>query len=178
MKFLPFVAAALVMSLPANAASTKQQATAPNGVVLTVYADDFADNYEYSSPDVDIPGTQGKAWVSRTKKQGTWSEEKLVAYISYRGDWRYFNGAILRGGEALTTIEGGRDVVSCANSRYGSGCLLSEVLLIEVTPDQIARHAVDGKLALQLSASRGSDIVLEVPVSYFEALRLLSSPAS
>ena len=98
----------------------------------------------------------------------------LTGFILYRGDWRRYYRATFRGGIEIRSAFDDREVVSCRNSRY-SGCSLREIFHIYPTARQIQEFASGGVLQIKLSAqSSSNEPIIEIPVSYFEAVRAVS----
>lgn len=167
-----FTAATLVT--PATAQAVRSQVHASNGILVDVYADEFAGRYEYSAPTIDF--ADGFALVAAVVRPGKDGEVGLQGSFSYRGDWRYYSSALFRGGDPVTYIEGSRDVGSCSGSRYGGGCRLSEGFFIEFTPEEVEKHAQNGTLDIQVRAQRaGATAMISVPVTYIEAVREVST---
>jgi hypothetical protein len=169
-------ASALALTAPATAESVKGKQLAANGVELETYIDDFAGKAEYDGPTIKFKLPEqyldSIAFVSRTKKGGTWGPTQLVVMMYYRGDWRFYNSAVFKGGEQAQVIEAGRDVLSCSGSRYG-GCSHSEALYVTVTPEQLAKYAENGQLQVQVGGKAASGTVVTVPVAHFEALNAI-----
>ncbi|MBO9602573.1 MAG: hypothetical protein J7496_08705 [Novosphingobium sp.] len=169
------VMGAAILASPGYGKPEKTEITAENGVSLTLYADEFADHFEYDSPEVAVPGASGAIFVSRTKDKGAWGRVSVQGLIVYRGNWRFYDRGILRGGEAIESIEGSRDVVSCAGSSGTGNCLLSETISMYPTSQQIAKHSASGSIDIQIESKRGEDIVVSIPVSYFDALNSMAA---
>ena len=164
------LACLVVCATQASADSVKSQYTASNGVVVTVYRDDFADRTEYTAPSVDLPNLGGFALVAKVKTAGKAGPAYITGAVYYRGDWRFYNSAIARGGEALDAKFGDRNVGSCSGSRYGGGCSLNEGFRVYPTAEQLAKYTRSGVFEFQLRSSRGGDTVFSVPASYFSAV--------
>lgn len=176
--FCGLIAAAA--AVPAAGQSEKSTLVASNGVSISLNADEFADRYEYTAPDIEIPESRSVAWVGRVKVRGEWLPLQIGGLAAYQGDWRYYDQAILRGGEELTAHFTDRSVISCAGSsrRYGQGCLLSESFMILPTRAQIERYAEDGVLAVQIRSRRGQSMTINVPLDYVAALDELTGDAN
>lgn len=174
MKFLFVVVAAVVaLAAPVQAQSVKSEVTASNGVVVTVYADEFAGRYEYTAPAITIDS--GFALVARVVRGDTVPPISVQGSFNYSGEWRYYTSAVFRGGDPVDYKEGSRDVGRCRASRYSSSCSLSEEFHINLSEDDIAGHAENGVLAMQVRASRSSDVALiSVPLTYFDAVKEVS----
>lgn len=161
----------LLTSSVASAQSVRSEVTASNGVVVTLYSDEFANRYEYSAPVVNFPDAGGFFIVSRMKRAGTATPIQVVGAISYRGDWRYYQSALYRGGAPAdyTRVEG--RVSSCSGSRYGGGCYLMERFSIDVTPADVSSHAENGVLQIQIRPNAGGDpVMLNIPVASIDAV--------
>lgn len=154
----------------ASAEPVKSEYTASNGVVVTVYTDDFAGRAEYTAPSVDLPNIGGFALVAKVKTSGKSDPTYITGTVSYRGDWRFYNAAIARGGEQLKATFNDRDVASCSGSRYGAGCSLSEGFRVYPTADQLSKYTNNGLFEFQLRSARGEDTIFAIPVSYFAAV--------
>lgn len=170
-KNLIVAAIGLVLAGPAMAESVKSEVTATNGVVVTVYSDDFAGRHEYSAPSVDFQ--DGYVLVSRVDAGGDEGSVSLRGSFIYSGDWRYYDAAIFRGGEEANFVENGRRVGQCHSSRYSRpSCTLIESFVMTVSAEQLAKHARDGKLEFQIRAGRTArSTMVSVPVTYFEAVQ-------
>lgn len=159
--------AAIAVAGGAVAQSVKSQVAASNGILVTVHSDDFANRYEYTGPDV--APADGYAFVARIDSGGERGRVKVIGAVYYRGDWRFYDRALLRGGEDVAYQEGGRDVVSCRASRY-SGCSVAERYTLSLTPEQIEKHAVSGILEVQLRSRSATTEMLRIPVDHFAAV--------
>lgn len=160
---------AAAAAVPADAQAVKSTVTASNGVPVTVYSDDFANRYEYSAPSVNA----GDAFVlvATVKKGGVAPPAELTGAFIYSGEWRRYSSALFKGGDPAKFIEAGREVGRCTSSRYSRpSCTLTESFKIELTPAEVKKHAVDGKLAVQVRAQDTSATIIEVPVSYIDAV--------
>ena len=155
------------------AQSVKSTVTASNGVQVTVYSDEFANRYEYSAPSVDL--TDGFVLVASIKKGGVATPVYLTGTLIYSGEWRRYNSALFRGGDPAKFIEAGREVGRCQASRYSrASCTLSEGFKIQITPAEISKYAQNGVLAIQIRAQDTSTVMLQIPVSYFDAVAEVS----
>ena len=163
-----FVGAALVAAAPAIAESVKTTTSASNGVRVEVFSDEFANRYEYAGPDVGTDGSY--AWVSRVDRAGAKGPISISGIASYRGEWRFYNSAVFRGGDSAEFVQGSRDVGSCSGGRYSRGCSLTETYHVRVAPEQIEKYSVNGILEIQVRSQRGEDIMLRVPVDQFAAV--------
>ena len=173
LKSLGVVALALVASSPANAQAVESTVAASNGVEVTVYSDEFANRYEYSAPAVKL--VDGFVLVSTVKKAGTVAPVQLVGAFTYSGEWRRYTSAIYRGGDAANYTDTGRNVGRCSSSRYSRpSCTLTEQFSIEVSSDDIKKHAQDGSLAIQVRAQDTTTALLNVPLVYFQAVEEVS----
>ncbi|MEE2795623.1 MAG: hypothetical protein VX512_12395 [Pseudomonadota bacterium] len=164
------IATALFFSIcgSVSAQSVKTETEASNGVQLTIHRDDFAGRSEITAPSLSA-GPLGFAFVATITQNGKPGPLMIVGSVSYSGEWRYYNSAILRGGEAVEGIFNDRDVVSCRGSRY-SGCSLREGFQLLPSAEQIEKYALNGMLSIQLRARSGAPVVLEIPVSHIEAV--------
>jgi hypothetical protein len=161
---------------PVAAQSVRSEVAASNGVIVTIHADEFANRYEYSAPAINFPDFGGFALVVRTRQSGIETPIRIVGAIMYRGEWRYYRTAIFRGGvpAAYTRVAG--DVGSCSGSRYSRGCSLSEQYSIDLTPEEVTRHTQDGRLQIQVRAVQGDPVMIDIPVSYIDAVTEVSTP--
>lgn len=164
-----FLAATLLFSWPAVAQSEKSTRVASNGTEVTIYSDSFADRYEYSAPAIDLPDLGGYALVAKIVKGGVAGPLEIVGSIMYRGDWRYYSSAILRGGESVVATFDNRKVVSCSGSRYG-GCSLREGFRVLPTAAQIAKFGQNGAFDIQIRAQAGPAVIISVPLTYIAAV--------
>ncbi|MBB4797984.1 hypothetical protein HNP32_001708 [Brevundimonas bullata] len=162
------IALAASFALPASAQSVKSEVTATNGVVVTVYSDDFANRYEYSAPVINFP--DGYALVARIVRPGITPKTNIQGSLSYRGEWRRYSTALFRGGAEASYNAGSREVVSCSGSRYGGGCNLREGFSIDLAPAQIRDHTQDGVIDIQVRAQDTSTALIKIPASYIEAV--------
>lgn len=142
----------------------------PNGVVVTAYVDDLADKKQYTAPIINFPNLGGFALVAQVVRAGTVGPLEIVGSVMYRGDWRFYSSAILRGGAPVEAIFNDRKVVSCSGSRYSRGCSMREGFSIRPSAAQIAEFAQNGELQIQLRASQGEAVIVTIPTSYFEAV--------
>jgi len=164
------LAAVLMMAQPADAQAVRSEVTAPNGVKVTVYTDEFAERYEYTAPMVQVG--DGFVLVGRTDRGGTDGNVRLIGSFVYSGDWRFYDGALFRGGAQAEFVSQGRDVGRCSGSRYSRGCTLTESFAILINSEQLSQHARNGTLDVQVRSGRtGESVVFSVPVSYFEAVQ-------
>lgn len=156
---------------PAAAQAVKSEVAAPNGVVVTVHSDEFAERYEYTGPALDL--ADGFAFVARVDRAGEAGVVEIIGTFIYSGDWRFYDGALFRGGEAAEFIETGRNVGRCGGGgRYSRpSCSLNEGFKIRVTPEQRERLARDGKLDIQIRSGRSTQTaMLSVPLEHFDAV--------
>lgn len=164
----------VMAAAPAQAQAVKSVVTASNGVEVTVYSDEFANRYEYSAPSVE--SGEGHLMVATIKKGGVAPAPHLTGFFVYAGEWRKYVSALFRGGDAAQFVERGRNVGSCASSRYSRGsCTLTETFMIEVTPAELARHGQGGKIAIQVRAQDTSATVFEIPTAHFDAVKEVAS---
>lgn len=174
------LAACLLVAAPLTAESVKGSMTASNGLTLTTYIDDFAGRAEYSSPPMkfkmDTGYMESIAFVSRTKQNGEWTPVQLIVLAAYRGDWRFYDSAIFRGGEKAEFLSVDRKVLSCSGSRYGGACSHSESMYITVTPEQLSKYGENGMLPIQIRGRAAGGNVVQVPVAHFEAMFSLDGP--
>lgn len=164
----------LFSASPVAAQMVESTYVASNGVKVSVNSDDFAQRAEYTAPSIDFPSLSGFALVALVKKNGKLSGPMVVGSIMYRGEWRRYNQAILRGGEAVDATFGDRDVVSCSGSRYG-GCSLREGFEVRPTKEQIIKYAEGGTLKIQMRPQSGDAVLMEIPISYFDAINEAAS---
>ena len=142
---------------------------ASNSVKVSVNKDDFAQRAEYTAPTIKFPDLGGFALVAMIKVRGQTKGPIIVGSISYNGEWRRYNQAILRGGETVEATFADREVISCRGSRY-SGCSLREGFEVRPTKDQIAKYAEAGVLKIQMRAQAGQPVLMDIPVTYFDAV--------
>lgn len=173
------IALFVAMASPVGAqgsSAVRSVTTASNGVQVTVYSDEFAGRYEYTSPSVDIP--DGFLLIARVKTGDRAGPADLRGSIVYSDDsWRFYDNAIFRGGARAEFVSNGRDVISCRGSRSSRGCSYSESFIINITPDELRQHAQNGILALQLRSNRSTNTVMvEIPTTYFDAVNEVAGP--
>lgn len=157
------------MALPAHAQAVKSTTTASNGVEVTIYSDEFANRYEYTAPSIKID--DGFVMVGTVKAGGTAAAANLSGAFVYAGEWRRYNSALFKGGDPAKFIEAGRNVGQCHSSRYSRpSCTLNESFKIEITPAELNKHAVDGKIAVQVRAQDTTATIIEVPIAYIDAV--------
>ena len=173
MKFAICLAAALAIASPVAAQAVRSEVTTSNGIVVTVYADEFAGRYEYSAPSINFD-SNSFALVMAVNRNGEVGDVMIGGSIFYSGDWRFYNSAILRGGEEVAGVFEDRDVVSCRGSRYSRGCSVREGFRLMPTDEQIAQYAENGVLAIQLRSRSSNAIVVNIPVAHIEAVREIS----
>jgi len=171
-------AVCLAAASPAFSQAQELHVTASNGIIVDVNADDFANRYEYSAPPIRFgPDSTSFALVARIKRAEGASPVHIEGVIYYRGDWRFYEQALYRGGGAATYRRVGGEVVSCSGSRYG-GCSLSESFHLDFTPAEVRAHAENGTLTVQLRARSGEPMMLDIPVSYIDAVTEVSGRPS
>lgn len=161
-----FAASAIVM--PASAQMTKSAFTASNGIVIDVNSDEFAGRAEYSAPVIRFApanGGSGVALVAKTRHAGTLGSLNVQGFVMYSGSWRFYSDAIFKGGAPAKFKQTGRNVGSC---RYG--CTLTENFMIEITNDEISKHAENGILAVQLRGKSADTAIVQIPVGYVLAV--------
>lgn len=174
MRHFVSVAAALAIASTAQAQAVKSERPASNGVLVTVYSDDFANRHEYSAPSIDV--TDGYALVIALRNGGTVTPAYVTGSFIYSGEWRRYNSALFKGGDPAKFIERGRDVGQCSSSRYSRpSCTLTESFRIELSADDIKKHTVDGRIAIQVRAQDTSTAIFEIPVTYINAVNELAS---
>jgi hypothetical protein len=166
---LCLLGAMVALASPAQAEGVKSTLSASNGVEVSLFADEFAGRYEYTAPTINFPNLSGFALVASVVQNGVAKPPEIVGSVMYNGEWRRYYSAILRGGESVDSTFNDRDVVSCRGSRY-SGCSLREGFALRPTKAQIAKYAVDGKLQIQLRAQAGDAVLVDIPVSYIDAI--------
>lgn len=149
--------------------SERSEVVTSLGIPVTVYSDEFAERYEYTAPVINIAGRSSFALVARVKQNTEVKPLQVVGSIAYRGDWRRYGRAILRGGEEVNAEFGDREVISCRGSRYG-GCSMREGFTLFPTEAQIAEYSSDGLLKIQLRAAAGESVIVEIPLRYIDAV--------
>jgi len=162
------VAAIVIATSPVTAQAVKSQITASNGVIVDLNADDFANRYEYSAPSIDFPGSpSGFVFVGKVKRAGVLGDLTLQGSIMYGGDWRYYSTALYKGGDSADYITMKREVIGC---HYGS-CSFSESFMINISPKDIAKHAENGVLMIQIRARESPEaVMLQIPTTYIDAV--------
>lgn len=165
----------LSLASSAEAQSVKSIVIASNGTQLTLYSDDFAQRYEYTAPSIDFEGMGGFALVAKVVKAKVTLPLEIVGSIMYRGEWRRYSAAILKGGESVDASFNDKDVVSCSGSRYG-GCSLREGFSLKPTQAQIIKYSEGGVLQIQLRAAAGEAVLVSVPVAYIDAVNEVAKP--
>jgi hypothetical protein len=181
MRWLSAVAALALLFEPGwlLADPVRSVVAASNSVDITVYSDDFAGRYEYSAPQVQFDAGGGNYivpsffLVARIKTSSTLTPIELQGSIYYRGDWRYYESAIFKGGTSANYSSTGRDVVDCSGS--SDNCVLSEGFQIALTKPEIAKFQQSGVLEIQLRSRRDDTALLNVPISYIEAVEQVST---
>lgn len=152
---------------PLYAAESTQ--TASNGVEISVSSDEFADRYEYTAPAIKFGTTStdnGVIFLGRVKTSGILAPVTVQGLIMYKGEWRRYSTAIFRGGKEANLTRTSRDVVTCSSKP----CVLSEQYMIDITPEQIKKYTVNGKLEIQLQSQGTNIFMIEVPENYVQAL--------
>ena len=170
----------LAMSQVAEAQSVRSEVAASNGVTVTVYADEFANRYEYSAPIIELPNLGGFALVVSIRSNDRVAPARVDGSITYNGEWRRYDSAVFRGGAAVSYTPQGREVLSCRGSRY-SGCALREGFSMVISRDDVTRYAEEGVLRVQVRSSTAADpVMFAIPVTYFAAVEEVAaqSPAT
>lgn len=171
MKRLLITAALCLIVAPATAQQAQRTWAAGNGVRVTVVEDDFTQEQQFSSPVVQRPDRNGFFFVSGRKGSDGTGSLRLTGTIYYRGDWRRYDAALVRGGRELPSDFHDRSVVSCQQTILASGCLLSESFRIDLPPDLLDVRPPSGTLQIQIRARGGYPISLFVPVNHIEAVQ-------
>ena len=169
--------AALCLMLATAAMAEEKIVPASNGVEITVNSDEFADRYEYSAPVIRFGSSgqdSGFVLLAAVKSADRLSAPYISGYIYYSDDWRRYSRAIFKGGAEASFKELDRNVVSCRSKP----CSLSEGFRVDVTDQQIKQHASDGKLSIQIRSQSANNFIIEVPVSYFDAIKEVSQKRS
>lgn len=149
--------------------AVKSVVTASNGVEVTVYSDDFANRKEFSAPSVKVEN--GQVLVAAINKGGLKGTVELTGFFIYSGEWRRYNSALYKGGDAAKFVSTGRDVGRCSSSRYSRpSCTLTENFVINISPSEIKAHDVGGIVAIQVRAEDTSTAIFEVPTAYIKAV--------
>lgn len=174
--FSAAMAVITLVSSPAVAQSVKSEITASNGVVVTVYSDEFANRYEYTAPAINHG--DGFALVAKIVRAEATTDTHITGTMMYRGDWRRYTSALFRGGVEAPFVERGREVGSCSGSRYGGGCSLRESYNINITPEQIRTHGANGTVDIQVRAQDTTTTLLSIPTSYFDAVNEVAGQRS
>jgi len=161
---------AIVLSQQADAQAVESHVTASNGVVVDVNSDEFANRYEYSAPIIKFSVGSGAvesfALVAKVKKSGALSGLMIQGNIYYNGEWHYYTSALFKGGDPVDFAEGSKEVLNCSY-----GCSFTEGFVIKLKPTDIAKHAENGTLAVQIRPARSTEIaLLQIPVSYINAV--------
>jgi hypothetical protein len=175
MKAIKLAVAFAVATVPfsAQAEAVKSTVTASNGVDVSVYSEDFANRYEYSAPS--IKADDATVLVATIKKGGVAPAPHLSGFVMYSGEWRRYNSALFKGGDPATFVEAGKDVGSCRSSRYSRpSCTLTESFNITLTPAEIKKHSENGRVSIQIRAQDTSSTIIDVPVSYLDAVTEVS----
>lgn len=156
-------------SATAFAQSVKSVVASSNGVDVTVYSDDFAQRYEYTAPSISM--AEGFVLVAAIKKAGSITPAYATGTIMYSGEWRRYTNAIFRGGDPAKFTVTDRNVGRCSSSRYSRpSCTLSEGFDISFTAADVKKYSQDGILAIQLRAQDTSTVLVNIPVSYIDAV--------
>jgi hypothetical protein len=161
-----------MLTAPANAEPVRSEVLASDTTKVTVYSDEFADRYEYTGPSVAVLArdrTEGMVMVARKRAGGVSTPIYVTGFVMYPRDWRHYSTAVLRGGAALDFEKTGSDV-NC----YRSSCTLTESFRFQITPEQIAAHAVDGKISIQVRAQSTDTLMIHIPVNHFTAVEEVS----
>lgn len=158
----------MLIADPSAAQMKKAAFTASNGVVVDVNSDDFAGRAEYSAPTIRFSpsnGGSGVALIAKTRHAGKLGVLNVQGFIMYSGSWRFYSNAIFKGGAQASFKSIGRDVGSC---RYG--CSLTENFIIDLSPEDITKHTENGVLAIQIRGKSADTAIMEIPVSYIQAV--------
>lgn len=156
------------LSQPALADMIATKIKASNGVEIDLNSDEFAERYEYSAPVINLTsndGVDGYLLIFKVRRAGTLGGVKMQGSIMYRGEWRWYETAVFKGGDAVDFKRTDSEVGSC---RYG--CSLTEDYSITLTPEQIAKHAENGNIPIQIRARSTQTLMVTIPVAYINAL--------
>lgn len=163
------LAMALHIGGPAFAQPKETTVVASNGVSISINGDDFSGRYEYTAPSIKFDG--GFLLIARVKTSKGLGEVFGTGAFIYSGDWRRYNSAVFKGGEAVNFTAGEKSVGSCRG-----GCTLSEMFEVRLTDAQLKKYAVDGVVTIQVRAgATAQTAMIDIPVSHFVALREVSS---
>ena len=159
-------------AVPARASFVQTSVTASNGIAVSVYSDNFANRYEYSAPIVNanaigsVFSTHAFALVGRVKQGGVIGAIHVQGGLTYNGKWLYYTSAVFKGGDPVDYTVTSRDV-NC----FTYSCGYSERFQINFSPTDVATHAENGILAIQLRSLASSEVILfEIPTTYFDAV--------
>lgn len=148
---------------------------APNGIMLDLGTDAFANRKAVSSPILGFqaqPDGAGKFQVEELIDKGQPQELRVHGYIIYGGDgWRHFSSAIYQGGDAARFKQTGSEVITCKPTRLSpDGCSFSEDFEVATSPEEVAAHNNSGTVAIRVTGAGSAMFTLEIPASYFEAV--------
>lgn len=158
-----------VMTGPALAGGQQSISTASNGVPVNVETVAAAAQYEYSSPPVDLSlskAERGFVIAYRGKRAGTLYELQLLSAFFYPGAWRHYRAATFDDGAPARIGIGGHGADTCP----GGPCTVNDEISINLSPTEIAAHARNGELRVQISAADGKTQMLRIPLTYLEAV--------
>jgi hypothetical protein len=160
----------LLFASSVASASEKSTVQTSFNVPITKWSDDFAERYEYASPDVSFQVENGQlmqsASVSLIKKNGVTETPRILVMVAYGGDWQFYNAAIFKGGEPIEFQESNRNVLSC---RYG--CTYTESFFVVPTKAQLAKYGAGGNLTFQIRSKRATQAIITIPMAYFAAIQ-------
>jgi len=156
---------------PVTAAMVASSVTAANGVVVHVQSDDFANRYEYTAPLVKLDSDNYSFFlVAAIKQKGVNPDVFITGTLFYSGDWRYYDSAVFRGGAPAHYLPTDRKVVGCSG-----GCSFQEGFQINLTAKDISDHTANGLLEVEIRARSSDSVQLNIPVSYIDAVKQVSS---
>lgn len=172
-RLFPVLAFAVMsfITYPSQAQSVKSEVVASNGTPITLYADEFADRYEYSTPTIEIPNLGGFYFAARVNRSDTLGPIRIVGSLMYDGEWRYFTSAIFKGGREATATFTDKEVVSCRGSRFGRGCSYREGFSITIQETELREFAENEVITLQLRSRSSENQLISIPLRHFAALK-------
>lgn len=162
------MAIAAISVSSATAQMVESKLTASNGVVITKNSDDFSQRYEYTSPRIETRSSQNaltSAIVAKVRDGKSLGDAVIQGFIIYFGEWKYFDSAVFKGGDAVNYTKTSGKVETCRN-----GCEFSERFVIHLSQADIAKHAESGAVPVQIRSQTGDTVLLSVPVSYVVAI--------
>lgn len=165
--------AAMVFTLASSAIAqdaVRSEVTAFNGVLVGITTIARIDRREFYSPMLETESSD--LYAGRIDNDGAAGALFLKGAAYYRGRAHLYDRAAFLNGELAAFKRGPVEVRGCRPSPGDRpDCLWSEEFTVTVTLDEVARHANNGTLEVELSGGPTPETTrLTMPVTYLHAV--------